>query len=71
MRRPKYSLVWPWDQGWIAPSSRDFSSSGTISSGSTSMRVPMPVQSGQAPKGELKEKERGSSSSKERSSYGQ
>lgn len=55
----------------MAPSSRDLSSSGTISSGSTSMRVPMPVQSGQAPNGELKEKERGSSSSKERSSYGQ
>ncbi|CAM5702430.1 hypothetical protein STENM36S_03483 [Streptomyces tendae] len=35
------------------------------------MRVPMPEQSGQAPKGELKEKERGSSSSKDRSSYGQ
>ena len=55
----------------MAPSSRDLSSSGTISSGSTSMRVPMPEQSGQAPKGELKEKERGSSSSKDRSSYGQ
>ena len=55
----------------MAPSSRDLSSSGTISSGSTSMRVPMPVHSGQAPKGELKEKERGSSSSKDRSSYGQ
>ncbi|CAM5686650.1 hypothetical protein SGLAM104S_02966 [Streptomyces glaucescens] len=35
------------------------------------MRVPMPVHSGQAPKGELKEKERGSSSSKDRSSYAQ
>src|SRR3954464_9848550 len=31
----------------------------------------MPVHSGQAPNGELKEKERGSSSSKDRSSYGQ
>ena len=56
--------------GW-RPRRGDLSSSGTISSGSTSMRVPMPVQSGQAPKGELKEKERGSSSSKDRSSYGQ
>ena len=33
--------------------------------------MPRPVQSGQAPNGELKEKERGSSSSKDRSSYGQ
>ena len=37
-----------------------------MSSSSTSNFVPIPVHSGQAPKGELKEKERGSNSSKER-----
>ena len=48
-RRRKYSLVWPPDHGWIAPSRRLSSGSGTTSSGSTSFRVPSPVQSGQAP----------------------
>ena len=42
-----------------------FSGSGTTSSGSTSLRVPMPVHSGQAPNGELNENDRGSSSSKD------
>src|ERR1700749_3407105 len=55
--------------GWIAPSASDLASSGTISSGSTSSLVPSPVQSGQAPHGELNENERDSSSSKDRSSY--
>ena len=55
--------------GAIAPSASDFDSSGTMSSGSTSSLVPSPVQSGQAPHGELNENERGSSSSKDRSSY--
>ena len=41
-------------------------SSGITKSISTSSLVPIPEQSGQAPKGELNEKERGSSSSKER-----
>src|ERR1700745_2769929 len=57
--------------GVIAPSARDLDSSGTISSGSTSSLVPSPVHSGQAPHGELNENERGSSSSKDRSSYRQ
>ncbi len=69
--RWKYSLVWPPDHGWMAPSSSDFWSSGTTSSGSTSIRLPRPEQSGQAPNGELKENERGSSSSNDTSSYGQ
>ena len=47
----------------MAPSARLASGSGTTSSGSTSLRVPMPVHSGQAPNGELNENERGSSSS--------
>ena len=42
-------------------------SSGITSSSSTSNFVPIPVHSGHAPKGELKEKERGSNSSKESS----
>ena len=42
-----------------------------MSSGSTSIRVPRPVQSGQAPHGELKLNDRGSSSSNDRSSYRQ
>ena len=42
-----------------------------MSSGSTSIRVPSPVQSGQAPHGELKLNDRGSSSSNDRSSYRQ
>ena len=41
-------------------------SSGIISSSSTSNFVPIPVHSGHAPNGELKENERGSSSSNER-----
>ena len=61
--RRKYSLVWPVDHGVTAPSARLRSGSGTTSSGSTSLRVPRPVQAGHAPKGELKENERGSSSS--------
>ena len=59
----KYSRLWPEAHGWIAPSLRVRSGSGTIRSGSTSLRVPMPVQVGQAPYGELKENERGSRSS--------
>ncbi len=47
----------------MAPSARVAVTSGTTSSGSTSMRVPSPLQTGQAPNGELKENERGSSSS--------
>ena len=42
-------MVVPPDHGWIAPSRRVRSSSGTISSGSTSFLVPRPVHSGQAP----------------------
>ena len=45
--------------------------SETTSSGSTSILVPRPVQSGQAPQGELNENDRGSSSSNDRSSYRQ
>src|SRR5215469_203816 len=52
----------------IAPSASDRSSSETTSSGSTSILVPRPVQSGQAPQGELNENDRGSSSSNDRSS---
>src|SRR6202012_4776869 len=61
----------PPDHGASAPSSRDLPGSGTTSSGSTSMRVPRPVQSGHAPHGELNENDRGSSSSNDRSSYRQ
>ncbi len=62
--RWKYSLDdAPAAHGATAPSPSDFSSSGTISSGSTSSRVPSPVHSGQAPNGELNENDRGSSSS--------
>ena len=50
------------DQGRIAPSPRESDGSGTISSGSISICEPRPVQRGQAPWGELKEKMRGSSS---------
>ncbi len=60
--------MWPLDQGPIAPSARVIDGSLTMSSGSTSIRVPRPVHSGQAPNGELKENDRGSSSSNERSS---
>src|ERR1700722_17973709 len=55
----------------MAPPASDLDTSGTISSGSTSSLVPRPVQSGQAPHGELNENDRGSSSSKDRSSYRQ
>ncbi len=55
--------MWAEDQGAIAPSDRLFSASGTTRSGSTSIRVPMPEHSGQAPHGALKENCRGSSSS--------
>ncbi len=46
--RTKYSLRAP-DQGARAPSARDLVGSGTTRSGSTSKRVPSPVQAGQAP----------------------
>ena len=49
--------------GWMAPSPSVAPGSGTTSSGSTSIRVPSPWHSGQAPNGLLKENERGSSSS--------
>ena len=49
--------------GWMAPSPSVAPGSGTTSSGSTSIRVPSPWQSGQAPKGLLNENDRGSSSS--------
>src|ERR1700746_1465330 len=42
-----------------------------MSSGSTSILVPSPVQSGHAPHGELNENDRGSSSSNDKSSYKQ
>ena len=47
----------------MAPCRRLSSSSGTSRSGSTSSSVPMPVHCGQAPKGLLNEKVRGSISS--------
>ncbi len=47
----------------MAPSPRVAPGSLTTSSASTSIRVPRPWQTGQAPKGELKEKDRGSRSS--------
>src|SRR2546427_8051320 len=56
-------------QGAMAPSSMERSSFGTISSGSTSSRVPSPSQVGQAPYGELNEKFLGASSSKEIPAY--
>ncbi len=59
----KYSAVWPIDHGATAPSASVRSGSGTTSSGSTSLRMPRPVHSGQAPYGELNEKDRGSRSS--------
>ena len=69
--RREYSRVCPPDHGATAPSRSVRSTSGTIRSGSTSLRVPMPVHSGQAPNGELNEKLRGSIASKLRSQYGQ
>ena len=53
----------PVAHGAIAPPASDCSGSGTSSSGSTSLRVPMPVQAGQEPNGALNENDRGSSSS--------
>ena len=50
--------------GAIALSASERPGSGITSSGSTSMRVPSPSHSAQAPNGELNEKLRGSSSSK-------
>ena len=52
----------PLDHGRIAPSPIDSDGSGTTRSGSISICEPRPVQRGQAPCGELKENERGSSS---------
>src|SRR3712207_5421305 len=66
--RWKYSLLIDPAHGATAPSPRLFSGSGMTSSGSTSLRVPMPVHSGQAPKGELKENDRGSRASNDRPS---
>ena len=59
----KKSATWAPDQGPMAPSPRVAPGSGTTSSGSTSIRVPSPWHSGQAPNGELNENDRGSSSS--------
>src|SRR6266480_6043183 len=61
----------PPPRGAIAPTASDRDGSGTLSSGSTSILVPSPVQSGHAPHGELNENERGSISSNDRSSYRQ
>ena len=47
----------------MAPSPSVARVSGTTSSGSTSIRVPRPEQTVQAPNGELNENERGSRSS--------
>src|SRR5215472_5219299 len=63
--------MWPPLQTLTAPSASVRAGSETTSSGSTSILVPSPVQSVQAPHGELNEKDRGSSSSNERSSYRQ
>src|SRR5262249_57868366 len=63
--RVKYSPRNP-DQGAIAPSSIDRSSSGTSSSGSTWNLVPRPSHVSHAPYGELNEKLRGASSSNDR-----
>ncbi len=49
-------------QGTIAPWAMERLRLGMMSSGSSSMVVPMPMHSGQAPCGALKEKLRGSSS---------
>src|SRR6266516_2595035 len=66
--RAQYPIRGP-DHGAMAPSSIDRSSSGMTSSGSISRRVPRPSHVGQAPYGELNEKFRGASSSKESPSY--
>ena len=62
--REKYSVRAP-AQGPMAPCDSERSGFGTTSSGSTSKRVPSPLQAGQAPYGELNEKLRGASSSSE------
>ena len=49
--RAKYSDVCPADHGARAPLARVSPGSGTTSSGSTSMVVPMPVQTGHADPG--------------------
>jgi len=49
-------------QGASAPSRKVLPASGTTTSRSTSSLTPRPSQSGQEPKGALKEKRRGSSS---------
>ena len=59
----KKSATWAPDQGPIAPSPRVAPGSWITSSASTSMRVPSPWHSGQAPNGELNENDRGSRSS--------
>src|SRR6478735_7133205 len=62
--RFQYSVVAvPSDHGAMAPSDRDSSGLGTMSSSSTSSRVPIPLQAAQAPNGLLNENERGSISS--------
>ena len=61
----KYSLPLLEDQSEIAPSLIEIESSGITKSESTSSLLPSPVHSGQAPNGELNEKDLGSSSSKE------
>ena len=50
-------------QGAMAPSGMERERSGMMRSTENSRRMPRPVQSGQAPCGELNENERGSSSS--------
>src|SRR5664280_578281 len=59
------------DHGTSAPFAKDRFLLGRTRSGSISSRLPIPVQSGQAPWGELKLKLRGSSSSTVVPSYGQ
>ena len=65
-RRRKYSEDCAPVHGAMAPSLMEMESSGMIRSSSTSNFVPIPEHSTHAPKGELNENERGSSSSKER-----
>ena len=62
-------MMWPLDQGAIAPSLIVRLGSGITSSSSTSSWVPRPVHSGHAPNGELNENDRGSSSSNWLPSY--
>ena len=65
-KRMKYPSDWLPAQGAIAPSEILKPSSGITRSWSISSFVPIPEHSGQAPNGELNEKERGSNSSNER-----